>query len=272
MNPRWREDPSYPLSYIKSMLDVADLEAVKSLQKEKGKEAWKKMTSKIGPLGRMSIRWWISEAVKGAEMREMGKSEMVRIGEIVRMIALEAGRRLVIRQVLDQPTDVYHCSLPELTSILSGYWDGTGLKHLVKERQRRKQEFEALSAPDIIINDSPQYAVSTPFPAGSALRGLAVASGRASGTARLIYHPQEGIRLEPGDILVAPSTDPAWTPLFLKASAIVMETGGLLSHGAIVAREYGIPAVINVPGAMKLLHDGSHITVDGDEGKVVIED
>jgi pyruvate,water dikinase len=84
----------------------------------------------------------------------------------------------------------------------------------------------------------------------------------------LIRHPGENRRLQPGDVLIAPSTDPGWTPLFLRAKALVMEVGGYLSHGAIVAREYGIPAVVNVPGVMKTLHDGESLTIDGDEGKV----
>jgi pyruvate,water dikinase len=75
--------------------------------------------------------------------------------------------------------------------------------------------------------------------------------------------------LQQGDVLVAPSTDPGWTPLFLRASAIVVETGGFLSHGAIVAREYGIPAVANIPGILNALRDGESITVDGSRGCVV---
>ena len=71
-----------------------------------------------------------------------------------------------------------------------------------------------------------------------------------------------------GEILVAPSTDPAWTPLFLKAGGLVMETGGYLSHGAIVAREFGIPAVVNIPGILMQLEEGETIEVDGDHGKV----
>ena len=77
--------------------------------------------------------------------------------------------------------------------------------------------------------------------------------------------------MQAGDVLVAPSTDPGWTPLFLRAKAVVMEVGGYISHGAIVAREYGIPAVVNVGEVMKTLHDGEQLTVDGDEGKVYRE-
>jgi len=101
--------------------------------------------------------------------------------------------------------------------------------------------------------------------------GGPVAAGKASGTARLINHPDEGSRLQPGDVMVAPSTDPGWTPLFLKAGAVVMETGGFMSHGAIVAREYGVPAVVNIPGVMKVVKEGCKVVVDGDEGKILLQ-
>jgi rifampicin phosphotransferase len=77
--------------------------------------------------------------------------------------------------------------------------------------------------------------------------------------------------LEPGEIMVAPSTDPGWTPLFLTASGLVMEMGGAMSHGAVVAREYGIPAVVGVPGATKHISTGQQITVDGSAGRIVFE-
>ena len=80
-----------------------------------------------------------------------------------------------------------------------------------------------------------------------------------------------GARLEPGEILVAPSTDPGWTPLFLTASGMVMEMGGAMSHGAVVAREYGIPAVVGVPGATERIVTGQRITVNGSEGTVTLE-
>jgi phosphoenolpyruvate synthase/pyruvate phosphate dikinase len=103
-----------------------------------------------------------------------------------------------------------------------------------------------------------------------ALRGTGVSPGVASGIARVIHSPA-GARLEPGEVLVAPSTDPGWTPLFLTASALVMEMGGMTSHGAVVAREYGIPAVVGVPGATARLTSGQRVVVDGSAGTVVSE-
>src|ERR1039458_6801911 len=116
---------------------------------------------------------------------------------------------------------------------------------------------------------SPPPAPPPDFLPGSGVwSGISVSPGIASGSARIVRHPAGAAHLRQGDILVAPSTDPGWTPLFLRASAIVMETGGFLSHGAIVAREYGIPAVANVPGILKTLENGELLTVDGSRGRV----
>ena len=95
--------------------------------------------------------------------------------------------------------------------------------------------------------------------------------GTITGRARVILDPT-GAHLEPGEILVAPSTDPGWTPLFLTAGGLVMEMGGAISHGAVVAREYGIPAVVGVTGATERITTGQQITIDGAAGKVIIEE
>jgi pyruvate,water dikinase len=106
----------------------------------------------------------------------------------------------------------------------------------------------------------------TPVAEG-ALAGIAASAGTATGLARVVLEPA-GARLDPGEILVAPSTDPGWTPLFLTAGGLVMEMGGANSHGAVVAREYGIPAVVGVPGATTSIVTGQRITVDGTRGLV----
>lgn len=103
----------------------------------------------------------------------------------------------------------------------------------------------------------------------SVLKGAPASAGVVSGKARVILDPT-GARLEPGEILVAPSTDPGWTPLFFTASGLVMEMGGPMSHGAIVAREYGIPAVVGVSGAIEHITTGQQITVDGSRGIITL--
>ncbi|NUN50776.1 MAG: pyruvate, phosphate dikinase, partial [Candidatus Brocadiae bacterium] len=148
-----------------------------------------------------------------------------------------------------------------------------GARALVSDRREQVAAWERESAPDVIVAGAPAAPPPPPAkPVDGMLRGMGVSSGRATGPARLIRHPAEGHRLKQGDVLVAPSTDPGWTPLFLRASAVVMEVGGMLSHGAIVAREYALPAVVNIPGLLGALRDGQNVTVDGNAGTVVLTD
>ncbi len=269
LNPRWGEDPRYLLEIIRAqVLSPTNIDH-RAVQEAKRKAAEKEIAGKL----KWGLRWLTvsmltKQARNNAGIKEMGKSVLVKPFEVSRMFFQELGRRLVERGVLDEQADVYHCAWHELSAILAGYSDGSGLKILVEERKKMREELSSLEPPDVIIDDAPQPKAQAPEAHGQVLAGIGVAAGRASGRARLIRHPGENTRLQAGDVLVAPSTDPGWTPLFLRANALVMEVGGYLSHGAIVAREYGIPAVVNVPGVMKTLKDGEQLTVDGDEGKV----
>ncbi len=268
INPRWHEDPAYPLDIIRSMLETSDLGKIRNSQREKREQAWAKINREMPIYRRWLVKTLLKQVEKSVELREMAKSVFILLYAPLRKAGQELGRRLYNRGVLNEQADIYHCTLAEIISVISGYWDGKGLAILVSERKAARLDQAAMSPPDFIVGETPQFAKQEIHAEGNALQGLGVAAGKAAGTARLITHPYEGGKLQPGDILVAPSTDPGWTPLFLKVSAIVMETGGFLAHGAIVAREYGVPAVVNIPGAMKIIRDGQEIIVDGDEGKV----
>ncbi|MFW0771692.1 PEP-utilizing enzyme [Paenarthrobacter nitroguajacolicus] len=104
------------------------------------------------------------------------------------------------------------------------------------------------------------------------LTGVGASTGTANGNARLIHGPDEFTRFQSGDVLVCRTTDPAWTPLFGMASAVVTETGGMLSHAAIVAREFGVPAVLGVRNALALLADGKPVPINGSQGTVTLMD
>jgi len=139
----------------------------------------------------------------------------------------------------------------------------------------RRTEFEAANArswPEIIKDGREIYLKKDgqeDAPDG-VLLGVSGSPGQVTGVSRIIRQPEEFHKLKQGDILVAPFTNPVWTPLFAVAGGIVTEVGGILSHGAIVAREYGIPAVMSVPGATKLIAKGQEVTVDGDNGLVYL--
>lgn len=271
INPRWREDPSYILKIVRDTMHATDTSKIKTRQKEKADEAWREVNRKVPFHRRGLVNYFLKQSVKGAELREMGKSVLAKIYESQRLLFQEIGRRLAGKGIVAEQADIYHCAWDEILSILKGDWNGRGLDILVAERKIRRKEMEGYSPPDFIIDEAPTFAKPATRNTGNALTGLGVAAGRASGAARLVCHPDEGEKLQAGDVMVVPSTDPGWTPLFLRASAIVMETGGSGSHGAIVAREYGIPAVVNISGVMKIIKDSQLITVDGDAGKVFLQ-
>lgn len=271
INPRWKEDPSYLMEIIRSTINTADLSKLKAEQKEKFELAWLEIKAKVPANKHSSIKKWVSKAQAGAAVREETKSVLAMIMEAYRMLAQELGSRFCERAIIEEQADIYFCTWPELFSVLTGDWDGVGLRELIVARKALMREMESISPPDIILGETPKFTEPVTRASGNFLAGVPVAAGKASGTARLINHPGEGSRLQPGDVMVAPSTDPGWTPLFLKAGAVVMETGGFLSHGAIVAREYGIPAVVNLPGVMRVIKEGTKVVVDGYEGKVFLQ-
>jgi pyruvate,water dikinase len=139
-------------------------------------------------------------------------------------------------------------------------------------RQRREEyahEMRRRHVPRVLLSDGtePEAQLTTTQKVDGALTGTPASAGSVTGRVRVIMDPV-GAHLEPGEILVAPSTDPGWTPLFLTAGGLVMEMGGANSHGAVVAREYGIPAVVGVDGATSQLSTGQTISVDGTNGVI----
>src|SRR5262249_6239971 len=149
---------------------------------------------------------------------------------------------------------------------------GRDLRAIADERRQAYDlELRRRHVPRVLLSDGTEPEARTPASAstGRTLAGTPASAGRVTATARVILDPV-GAHLEPGEILVAPSTDPGWTPLFLTAGGLVMEMGGANSHGAVVAREYGIPAVVGVANATSRIVTGQNITVDGSRGTVEI--
>jgi pyruvate,water dikinase len=174
--------------------------------------------------------------------------------------------------VIPEPEDLFFLTNLEVETLARGEGGDLAVDELVA---RRRREYERNKS--IVL---PEYSKGKPRPLSrrelelesdvEVLTGIPVSPGRVTGAARVITDPRRSSAIKPGEILVAPVTDAAWTPLFLTAGAIVVDVGGPLSHGSIVAREYGIPGVLNVGVATKLIETGQTITVDGDEGKVYL--
>jgi pyruvate,water dikinase len=161
---------------------------------------------------------------------------------------------------------VFFLTLPEARRAVAG----EDVREIVASRRRTfEAEVARRRIPRVLLSDGTD-AEAALVSVTDGLRGSPASPGVVTGIARVIRSPH-GARLEPGEILVAPSTDPGWTPLFLTAGALVMEMGGMMSHGAVVAREYGIPAVVGVAAATERISTGQRVTVDGSAGTVALE-
>jgi pyruvate,water dikinase len=173
---------------------------------------------------------------------------------------------LMKENVISEKEDIFYLDVAELTIVIK---DRKADHALIEKRRTAFRSFEKLSPPRIITSDGEIFSGeyhNKDLPEG-ALAGLAVSTGVVEGRARVILKMEEA-ELEEGDILVTPFTDPSWTPLFVSIKGLVTEVGGLMTHGAVIAREYGLPAVVGVENATKLIRDGDRIRVNGGEGYV----
>ena len=178
------------------------------------------------------------------------------------------GDDLVRQEVIEASEDVFFLDFDEMAAGLAG----KAMQDLVAERRAAYAvELGRRRIPRILLSDGtePEALADLVERPDGALAGSPASPGTVTGPARVILEPN-GAHLEPGEILVAPSTDPGWTPLFLTAGGLVMEMGGSNSHGAVVAREYGIPAVVGLADATHKIETGQLITVDGAAGLVSI--
>jgi len=220
---------------------------------------------------RSRVRAWVTGLAlhrtrQLAGMRETHKDYLVRVLAHARAQLAILGAELAGRGLLVAADDVFFLELREVAAAL----DGTDQRALVADRRAEyDRELRRRHIPRVLLSDGtePEAEHAAPAPEG-ALVGVPASAGTVTGVVRVVLDPADA-HLEPGEILVAPSTDPGWTPLFLTAGGLVMEMGGSNSHGAVVAREYGIPAVVGVPDATARLHTGQTVTVDGAAGTVV---
>jgi pyruvate,water dikinase len=200
--------------------------------------------------------------------REYPKYGMVSRYYVYKQALLKEAERLVRAGVAHQAEDLFYLTFEELReAVRTKKLD----QQVIGKRKAKQKWYEKLTPPRVMTSDGEiiagQYKREK-LPAG-AIAGLPVSSGVVEGRARVVLN-MEDARLEDGDILVTAFTDPSWTPLFLSIKGLVTEVGGLMTHGAVIAREYGLPAVVGVENATRLIKDGQRIRVNGTEGYVEI--
>jgi len=205
-------------------------------------------------------------------VREAPKFYAVRMIGIMREQLLLSGKEFAEAGVFERPEDIFFLSIPDLEALAqreSLEWKAivAGHRAAYEREQRRKQ------IPRVLVSDGRAFyeGLGAETDTGEVITGSPVSAGVVEGIVHVVFNPHES-QLTPGEILVCPGTDPAWTPLFMAAGGLVMEVGGMMTHGSVVAREYGIPAVVGVHQATTRLKNGQRIRVDGTTGKVQILD
>ncbi|MCB5275003.1 Prodigiosin synthesizing transferase PigC [Arthrobacter sp. SO5] len=277
--PRWSDDPTHIVGVLANYLRLEDSAQAPDRQFSGAEREAEESVRRLVAAARERSRFraaLVEAALKRtrlfAGLRELPKYHIVEALASVRGQLTAVGTELTATGCIDAAGDVFFLDLVEARAGLNG----ARLQGIVASRRNAyAEELGRRHIPRVLLSDGTEpealHPAGGPGAAGLApgtLAGTPASAGTVTALARVILDPQ-GAHLEPGEILVAPSTDPGWTPLFLTAGGLVMEMGGPNSHGAVVAREYGIPAVVGVPDATSRIASGRIITVDGAAGTVV---
>ncbi len=281
--PTWQEEPSFAVENLRRYLavDAADPEGQRERLRAEADDLAGAARARIADPGMQAAFDAFLEAARQAWPLEEDHAFYIdqrSLAGATRLACLRIAARLVGEGRLGSLEDVWFCSFEDLRDGLAGQ----DLTERARDARRRYAEDSLLDAPPFIgVPPDPSAPADPglskffgrpgpPEVDGTVLRGSAGSRGRVEGVARVVRSLQELHRVEPGDILVCRSTTPPWTPIFASIAALVTDTGGVLAHGAIVAREYAIPAVMGTKIGTQIIQDGQRITVDGDAGEVLI--
>ncbi|GAA3686235.1 phosphoenolpyruvate synthase [Lentzea roselyniae] len=264
--PRWSDDPAYVIGVVRNFLRLEDEKAHPDAVFARGAAEAEAMIETLARRAR-GRGWFVRFALRRtrllAGLREYPKYLIITLFGVLRKRIAQAGDQLVADGRLDSADDVFFLNFEEMRSREGDLRSVVASRREVYDREMRRRHI-----PRVLLSDGTEpEAVHHGVVAEGDLVGTPASAGTITGIARVVMDPV-GAHLEPGEILVAPSTDPGWTPLFLTAGGLVMEMGGANSHGAVVAREYGIPAVVGVREAVTRIKTGERITVDGSTGAV----
>ena len=277
-NQRWRESPTMLvpsiLNHMKTNTANEHRERFRQGQQE-ADEAVQNLLARLrktfgGSFKVKVMARLLSLYRNTAGLREFPKYAMIRIFDVYRQAILEEAKFLCKKGILPKDEYVFYLSLDELAALLENRFSGD-VGELIHRRRKAYQHYQKLTPPRVMTSEGEIFTGArsgVQAPEGS-LVGTPVSAGVVEGYVKIVLRP-EGARLNKGDILVAPFTDPGWTPLFYSAKALVVEVGGLMTHGSVVAREYGIPAVVGVDNVTKQLKEGQYVRVDGTKGFVQV--
>jgi len=262
--PTWREDPDHVIDLVLGHRERPALEPADGMDLETVLHA-------VPALRRPLVRLLWRRAGAFRVYRDAVGTAWAQVYGLFRPTFLAIGDRLVERGALDARDDVMYLHVDEVRALAVGATPAGGEAHsLVAHRRAEVAEAAELVVPDIVYGDA-FVARRAGEAIGARLTGIPTSRGSVRGTARVVRGSADFGRVEPGDVIVIPFSDVAWTPLFARAGGVVAEAGGILSHSSVVAREYGIPCIVSVPDACAAVPDGATVILDGMAGTVLVE-
>jgi len=266
--PRWREDPSLLFATLRAHLQrpagapgPLELETRRRAARE---AAELELAARVPVLALAAVRHLLGLVQRFVRLRERLRAHVTEVLGLFRAVALEAGKRIDVKEACGADA-AFFLALDELRALLEGRIGVVA--PLVRARRMQYLRDLALPDPPDTFVGFPPPVPELPAETGT-LSGLAASSGRVTARVRVLLSPAQAGELLAGEVLVAPYADVGWSPLFLVAAAVVTDLGGPLSHAAIIAREYGVPSVMNVKSGTRALHTGDLVEVDGDRGTV----
>ena len=290
MEPRWSDEPALILRPFRQYVlqpRQASADDLFERQVARRREAEERIRERLSrrwwdrvfPLRRLAVQSYVHWSQVYAPLRENPKFSLLGLMQEQRRLLFALAQRLIDRGVLREPDDIFFLFEAELTRVIEQRDDAVLAGRMRSRVQRRRMQhaiWAELSPPPVLgesLRGSAEVAQGEPADeAPSRMTGVAASPGVAEGLAHVATSAEEGNRITAGEVLVAEFTDPGWTPIFPLAAAVVIDIGGRLSHGAIVAREFGIPAVVNVRNATRTIKSGQRLRVDGTKGVVEILD
>ena len=278
---RWAEDPTHVFEMLSSFLQIEDETQAPNVVFAHGVTTARQAVDQLVAAVRNAPRGWLKarlarffagRARQLMGLRESPKFFAVRMMWLIHRELLKTGQEFVQAGELNSPDDLFFLSLTELKSLAARREkDWRGL--IASRREAYQREFLRRQIPRLLMSDGRAIyeGMSMLDNSGKVISGSPVSPGCVQGNVRVVLDPRQA-HLTPGEILVCPGTDPSWTPLFLSAAGLVMEVGGMMTHGAVVAREYGIPAIVGVDQATRRFQTGQRIQINGLTGQIIILD
>ncbi|MCX6648006.1 MAG: PEP-utilizing enzyme [Candidatus Bathyarchaeota archaeon] len=273
--PRWGDEPGYIFDILKSLAEgeAVDTAAAEEKSGKLREETDKRVKDAIGGQFLGFAKLSLLSGIMGSARRYIVFREQQRFNldkwiTMTRRLHLALGARLVEKGMLGQPSDIFFLTKGEIRGIAGGETP-EGVRATVASRRAEFLKYENATPPKFLQGDRE---FNDPPPADADhFRGIPASQGVLTAPVRVLGSIEDIWQVQAGEILVVPRTDPGWTPVFSKIGGLITETGGILSHGAVVSREYGIPAVTNIHEACRVFKTGQRVTIDGVKGEVTVE-